>query len=93
MGTYYTGDSIPLSFTVTDKDGAVTPSAAKIAILKPNNIPIAEVDATISTNTVSYTVPGSVTLMVGLYKAFFVLTLSYGERTHKIEFTVEANLG
>ena len=88
---YYTGDSVPLKFTVTDSGGAVTPSAAKVGILKPSKVETAEVNATIATNTISYTVPASVTDEQGLYKAYFRLTLTYGERTHKVEFSVIAN--
>ncbi len=91
MVIYYTGDSVPLRFTVTDSAGAVTPSAATVAILKPHNTLTDEVNATIATNIITYTVPGSVTNESGHYKAYFVLTLSYGERTHKVEFDVKPN--
>ena len=89
---YYTGDGVPLKFTVSDKDGAVNPSACEVAILTPNNALIDETPAAIDGNTVSYNVPASVTDTDGLYKAYFILTLPSGlERTHKIEFTVIAN--
>lgn len=88
---YYTGDSIPLKFTVTDAQGPVTPSAAKVTILKPDASKTMGVDATIVTNTVSYTVPGTVTAKLGKYETFFVVTLSYGERTHRIDFMIEVN--
>lgn len=90
---YYTGDSVPLGFTITDKDGGVTPSAATVEILKPDGNLVAVTNATISTNTVSYVVPGTVTNKGGLYKAYFVCTLSYGERSHKIEFSIKVNPG
>lgn len=91
--SYYTGDSVPLGFTITDKDGPVTPSAAVVSILKPHGTIIPEVDATITTNTVTYVVPGTITDEEGGYKAYFVMTLSYGERSHKIEFVIQANPG
>lgn len=91
MSAYYTGDAVPLKFTISDADGGVTPSAAKVTILKPGNQLTDEVGATIDSNEVSYTAPGSVNDMRGLYKAYFVCTLSYGERTHKMEYTIIVN--
>ena len=89
---YYSGDSIPLRFTLTDSTGAVNPSASKITILKPDNTVTTETNATVAGNVVTYTVPASVTDKKGKYKAYFVNTLSYGERTHKIEFDVTPNV-
>jgi len=88
MNTYYTGDAVPLKFTITDKDGAVKPSLVMVLIQKPDNTVSNEVEAAIAENEVSYTVPSSITQQKGNYKAYFVCTLSYGERTHKIEFNV-----
>ena len=88
---YYTGDSVPLKFTVTDADGAVNPASCVVHILKPDNTYIDNTAAAVDGNEVSYNVPASVTGMRGVYKAYFVLTLSYGERTHKIEFSVIMN--
>ena len=90
---YYTGDAVPLKFTVTDKDGAVNPSLAMVYILMPGNRVSNGVEATIDGNEVSYTVPSDITQRYGKYKAYFVCTLTYGERTHKIEFSVRKNPG
>ena len=90
---YYTGDTVPLRFTVTDANGAVNPSSCVVVILKPNRTVTSETDAVIDGNEVSYNVLASVTNVSGVYKAFFVLTLAYGERTHKIEFNVTKNAG
>lgn len=88
---YYTRDSVPLKFTVSDADGDVNPTACEVNILKPTN-EAATGTAAIDSNTVSCNVPGSVTTTQGLYKAYFILTLpSELERTHKIEFDVIAN--
>jgi len=90
---YYTGDNVPLKFTVSDATGAVNPTSAKVMIVKPplGDI-IPEVDATISENEVSYVVPIDVTDIDGEYHAFFVMILP-GDltRTHKMEFTVLHN--
>ena len=88
---YYTGDTVPLKFTISDAEGGIAPSAVKVTILTPGNILTDEVDATIDGNAVSYNVPNSVNDMRGLYKAYFICTLSYGERTHKIEYTIINN--
>ena len=88
---YYTGDSVPIKFTLTDADGVVNPSASKVTILKPDNSETTEVSATVAGNVVTYTVPATVTTIKGTYKAYFVNTLSYGERTHKVEFEVTPN--
>lgn len=89
---YYTGDGVPLKFTVTDRDGAVNPTGCTVVILTPHNSLTDEIDSALDGNTVSYNVPASVTDTDGLYKAYFVLTLPSGaERTHKIEFTVIVN--
>ena len=91
MVAYYTGDTVPLSFNLTDASGAVNPSAATVEILKPHNETTTAVNATIDGNVVSYNIPASVNNEGGHYKAYFVCTLSYGERTHKIEYDVIAN--
>ena len=88
---YYTGDTVPLSFSVTDANGAVNPSAATVEILKPTNTYTASDNATVVGNIVSYNVPASVTDEEGKYKAYFICTISYGERTHKIMFDVIKN--
>ena len=89
---YYTGDDVPLKFTVSDADGAVNPSSCVVYILKPTNNYITGTGVAIDGNAISYNVPGSITDIRGLYKAYFVLTLPSGlERTHKIEFTVVTN--
>lgn len=90
LAPYYTGDNVPLKFTVSGKGGGINPLAAKVIILTPN-APTEETNATIDGNTVSYTVPTSVTDKSGRYKAYFVLTLPSGIRTHKIEFKVKTN--
>lgn len=88
---YYTGDSVPLKFTVSDDNGDVNPTACVVTVLKPTN-EIAECTAAIDGNEVSCNVAGSVTVAKGIYKAYFVLTLpSELERTHKIEFNVALN--
>lgn len=89
--TYYTGDSVPLKFTISDKDGAVNPSKVMVLILMPNHGVSSSAEAALDGNEVSYTVPASITREAGSYKAYFVCSLSYGERTHKIEFNVTKN--
>ena len=91
MATYYTGDSVPIRLTLTDADGAVNPSACAVTVLKPDNSLTTEASATVNANVVTYTIPGTVTTLKGHYKAYFVNTLSYGERTHKVEFDVASN--
>lgn len=89
---YYTGDGVPLKFTVSDKDGAVNPTSCKVIILTPHNALTDETDAAVDGNEVSYNVPASVTDVDGLYKSYFILTLPSGaERTHKIEFKIVVN--
>lgn len=90
---YFTGDTVPLAFTCTDEDGAVNPVSATVGILAPGNLWITPVSATVVANLVSYNVPNTVTDSDGHYKAYFVVTLSYGERTHTIEFDVKVNPG
>ena len=92
MTLYYTGDVVPLKFTISDAEGAVNPSAVNVIILKPGN-EVTEATAAIDGNEVSYTVPPSVTQKDGHYKAYFVCTLTAGERTHKIEFDITRNPG
>lgn len=87
---YYTGDSVPLKFTISDKDGDVTPSAVAVILLQPGNH-TQEATAAIDGNEVSYTVPTEYTQEKGHYRAYFVCTLTYGERTHKIEFDITPN--
>lgn len=89
---YYTGDGVPLKFTVTDADGAVNPSDCVVHILKPTNEYITDPTVAIDGDEVSYNVGGTATNQTGLYKAYFVVTLPSGlERTHKIEFYIIAN--
>ena len=88
---YYTGDGVPLKFTVSDADGALNPTSCAVAVLKPDN-EVVESTAAVEGDEISYNVPGSVTDKRGLYKVYFVLTLpSSLERTHKIEFDVTGN--
>ena len=89
--SYFTGDNVPLKFTVTEGGVPVTPTVAKVTIVKPNFSMTAEVNATISSNVVSYVVPASVTTLQGYYEAYFVLTISGNERTHKMLFNVVVN--
>lgn len=88
---YYTGDTVPLKFTVSDDNGPVTPQSCVVHILKPDNEYKDDTEAIINENEVSYNVPGDVNDIGGLYKAYFVCLMSYGERTHKIEYTVIHN--
>ncbi len=88
---YYTGDSVPVRLTLTDADGAVNPSSCSVVVLKPDNTETTSANATINANVVTYTIPGTVTTIRGHYKAYFVNTLSYGERTYKVEFDVVSN--
>lgn len=91
---YYTGDTIPLKFTITDADGAVNPTQAKVTIIKPDNTAIPEEDAIINDNEVSYLIPVEVTNLSGVYKAFFVCSLPDSQvRTHKMQVTVIDNPG
>lgn len=88
---YYSGDTVPLKFTITDDQGAVNPSAVVVEILKPHNTLITGTNAGIDGNVVTCNVPAPVNDEQGHYKAYFVCTLSYGERTHKIEYDVIKN--
>lgn len=91
---YYTGDAVPLKFKISNAMGAIKPSSVKVIILTPTNGLTEEVDATIDPDEpyeISYCVPGSVNVLQGLYKTYFVNTLSCGERTHKIEYKVAIN--
>jgi len=89
---YYTGDDVPLKFTITDADGDVNPVSCAVHILKPKNELVDDSEAAIDGNEVSYNVPGTVTDEAGTYKAYFVVALpSTLERTHKIEFSVLIN--
>lgn len=88
---YYTGDAVPLKFEISDQDGGVTPSAVKVTIVNSHNDLNGPVDATIDDNTISYTVPGSVNEHHGDYIAYFVCTLGYGERTHKMAYKILPN--
>jgi len=89
---YYTGDGVPLKFTVSDADGAVNPSSCVVVILTPHNSVTDEVDAAVDGNEVSYNAPASVNDSDGVYKVYFILTLPSGfERTHKIEYRIIAN--
>jgi len=91
ISPYYTGDSVPIRFTITDVNGAVNPISSTVEILKPDNSLTTITNASVNSNIVIYTVPATVTTLQGHYKAYFVNTLSYGERTHKIEFDVKVN--
>ena len=89
---YYTGDGVPLKFTITDADGDVNPASCAVRILKPSNAYVDNSEAAVSGNEVSYNVPGSVTTEQGTYRVYFVCILpSELERTHKIEFDVLLN--
>ena len=88
---YYTGDRVPLKFTISDADGDVNPTACVVTILKPNN-GTAKCTAAIGGNMVSCNVSGSVNSERGTYRVYFVNTLpSGGERTHKIEYEIIDN--
>jgi hypothetical protein len=87
----YTGDAKPCKFDVTDADGAVNPSSVAVEILKPTNSLLDGGTAGLDGNVVTYTVSGNVTDEEGIYKVYFICTLSYGERTHKIMFPVVRN--
>ena len=81
-----------LKFLISDAQGSVTPTAAKVVITKPDNTSLDEVDATIDGNEVSYIVPIEATDMAGRYTAYFVLALpNIGIRTHSIDFVVGVN--
>jgi len=88
---YYSGDVVPLKFTITDADGAVNPSKVVVLILMPGNEVSNGVEAAIDGNAVSYTVPATITQIAGHYKAYFVCTLASGERTHRMEFKITKN--
>ena len=89
---YYTGDDVPLKFTVSDREGAVNPTGCKVIILTPHNSLTDETDVAVDGNEVSYNVPGSINDSDGVYKAYFILTLPSGfERTHKMEFKIIVN--
>ena len=82
--------NVPLKFTVWDGTTAKTPSAATVIITKPGDEQTTSVAATITTNTVSYVVPTSVTAVTGKYEAIFTLTIDGNIRKHKINFEVES---
>ena len=88
--SYYTGDNIPLEFTIWQSSTPKTPSAATVVILKPDRSSTNSANATIVTNTVSYSVPTSVTTLEGIYTATFTLTIDGNTRSKKMRFTVEA---
>jgi len=89
---YYTGDTIPLKFTITDADGTVNPSSVKVTVYKPDKSEEAGADAEIIANEVSYTISGSVTDISGVYSAYFVCTLPSSQiRTHMMQATVVDN--
>lgn len=93
LSPYFTGDNIPLSFRITDKDGDVEPEEAELYIL----CPVCELwqdpnGADIDGNEVTYIVPKERTGLAGKYKFYFVLTLpTYGIRTAKLEREVFHN--
>ena len=71
--SYYTGDSVPLAFNITDKDGAINPSSVQVDMLKPGNIIVLDCcPAVIDGNEVSCVVPGTCADRQGLYKVYFV---------------------
>ena len=89
---FYTGDNIPLKFTISDKDGVVNPSVAVVWCIKPSSRDYSELgNATIDGNEVSYTVGTGCTGEVGIYKFYFIMTIPAGQRTHKIEKEVIHN--
>ena len=69
MAIYYTGDTVPLKFKLTDAEGAVNPSSVEVNILKPHNTMMNGTSAGIDGNVVTYNVPASVTDKQGHYKA------------------------
>lgn len=92
IAPYYTGDVVPLKFTISDATGAITPLAVEVTIQRPNHVLTESIVADIDSNQVSYDVPISTTTQDGIYKAYFVITLPGGLiRTHKIEFKVIRN--
>jgi len=89
---YYTGDTIPLKFTITDANGAVNPSLVMVTVYKPDKSHEEETAAEISGNEVSYNIPSSVTDISGVYVAYFVCTLPGSQiRTHMVQATVVDN--
>ena len=89
---FYTGDNVPLKFTITDATGPLTPTVVTVEILKPDNQKTSPIEAGIDDNQVSYDVPTSITDVDGKYKAYFVITLPGGLiRTHKIEFDITSS--
>jgi hypothetical protein len=91
MENYYTGDTVPVKFTLTDANGPVTPSAVTIQVLRPDSGVVGVSEVFIDDNLVTCYIPGGVTIIAGVYKAYFACMLSYGERTHKVEFLIKAN--
>jgi len=89
---YYTGDTIPLKFTITNADGPVNPTVVKVIIEKPDKTQEDEEDAEISENEVRYTIPSLVTDISAVYTAYFVCTLPNNQtRTHVIHSSVVDN--
>jgi len=91
---YYIGDAFPIKFKISDTSGAIKPSAVKVIVLTSYNTLTEEANATIDPDTpyeVSYTVPGSVNVKGGHYRAYCVCSLSYGERTHEVKYDILKN--
>lgn len=92
VSPYYQGDNVPIEFTITYKDSSVTPSYARVDIMKPDRTIVEQDDAAIDTNTVTFTVPSSFNGMLGEYLVQFRLGMSYGERTHQRTYTIQKHL-
>jgi len=85
---YFAGDTVPLKFTISDSEGGVTPSSVNVCLFKPDRSCVMDT-ATIDGSEVSYNVTS--TGVAGHYRCYFICSLSYGERTHKIEFSITKN--
>jgi len=88
---YYTGDAVPLEFNVFYKEEAEPVTSATVTIRNGHNLMYDEDDAIVDGNTVTYTVPSSVTEIPGEYAAWFICVFSYGERTHEMIFNILPN--
>ena len=89
---YYLGNTIPLIFTVSEGDVALSPSSVTIRIVKPDKTVDETSEATITNDEVECLVPASITDEAGIYQVYFKMNLpNYLTRTHKRTFEVLNN--
>ena len=88
---YYVGGNVLLKFAVLEDGKGIAPSSVGVIIYNPSGKMTQERLAQIEQNEVSYIIPAEVVDEVGKYVAVFrVSFFDDEERTHTIEFSVEA---